>query len=168
MAKGLLHLNSLLVVHRDVKADNMMLGAGIGGVARAVGDGRDAGADEDVLLVVSDLGESLDCTVVARQGFEVPAAFPSGGAPAYHSPEVCTCVCDCVRGPGFVCVTRVCVRICLCVYMCEHVSVRLCVCLCACEQCVCVITYVCACYCAYVGRMHACANVCVNFLRVCV
>ena len=91
MAKGLQHLNSLLVVHRDVKADNMMLGAGISGsgaVARA-GDDEDA----DVLVVVSDMGESIDCSLVARQWFEGPTFVPAGGAPAYHSPEVRDNVC---------------------------------------------------------------------------
>ena len=87
LTKGLQHLYSRLIVHRDVKPDNMLLGSGFGGGggARAAFDGED---DADVLMVVSDLGECLDCRIAALHDFVVSVAVPRGGAPAYRSPEV--------------------------------------------------------------------------------
>jgi serine/threonine protein kinase len=90
IAKGLAHVWGLHIVHRDLKPDNVLLGGGItgggGGVATA---GRHPdGDDPDLLCLVSDFGECLDCDVVASHEFVVPAAHPRGGAIAYHSPEV--------------------------------------------------------------------------------
>lgn len=73
-------------MHRDVKPDNILLGAGLDGR----GPDGNRGGDDDVnaLLVLSDFGEQLDCAVVATREFVVAASHPRGGAPAYHSPEV--------------------------------------------------------------------------------
>ena len=81
VAKGLAHLHACHIVHRDVKPDNVML-------SRA--DDAGAGVDDaGVLAVVTDFGECADFDVLAPGGaFAVPAYFPKGGAPAYHSPEV--------------------------------------------------------------------------------
>jgi hypothetical protein len=73
LTKGLQHLCSRLIVHRDVKPDNMLLGSGFGGGggASAAFDGED---DADVLMVVSDLGECLDCRIAALHDFVVSVA----------------------------------------------------------------------------------------------
>ena len=78
MAKGLAHLHFHRVVHRDVKADNILTDGAVGGV----------GDDEGVTLVVSDLGESVDLTYHCDHGYTTPAAHQRGGAPAYWAPEV--------------------------------------------------------------------------------
>ena len=78
IAKGLAHLHAHRVVHRDVKADNILTDGAAGGV----------GDDENVSLVVSDMGESLDLTMHCDHGYTTLTTHPRGGAPAYWAPEV--------------------------------------------------------------------------------
>ena len=80
IAKGLAHVWGLHIVHRDLKPDNVLLGGGItgggGGVATA---GRHPdGDDPDLLCLVSDFGEYLDCDVLASHEFVVPRCAAAG------------------------------------------------------------------------------------------
>ena len=104
IAKGLQHLYACLIVHRDVKPDNMLLGSGIsggGGVALHA-DAVDGDDDADLLVVVSDLGECVDCQLHADHDFVLAATHPYGGAPTYHSPEARSCTRLCEGGDVLV------------------------------------------------------------------
>ena len=78
MAKGLAHLHAHRVVHRDVKPDNILTD----GTAGSIGD------NDNITVVVSDLGECLDMALHHEHGFATPAIFPRGGASAFWAPEV--------------------------------------------------------------------------------
>ncbi len=78
MAKGLAHLHAHRVVHRDVKPDNILTD----GAAGSIGD------NDDITVVVSDLGECLDMALHHEHGFATPAIFPRGGASAFWAPEI--------------------------------------------------------------------------------
>jgi serine/threonine protein kinase len=71
------HLKRHRVVHRDIKADNVML--------RSV-----PGSPASEHLVLIDFGQCLDCELYELTDFRLPlpCQFPRGGAPAFLAPEV--------------------------------------------------------------------------------
>ena len=83
VAKGLAHAHARRVVHRNVAADNVLLGDGL----RLGGDGV-PDDEAELLCVVADFGESLDLFLHGDAGYMTAATHPRGGAPAYWSPEV--------------------------------------------------------------------------------
>ena len=78
MAKGLAHLHAHRVVHCDVKPDSILTD----GVAGSAGD------NDNVVLVVSDMGECVGMTMHCDHGYTTLTTYQRGGAPAYWAPEV--------------------------------------------------------------------------------
>ena len=74
LMEAIAHLKSHRIVHRDLKADNLMLD----------GDG------EDEQLQLIDFGQCLDCQKYELDGFKMPLPTPvsRGGAPGFLAPEV--------------------------------------------------------------------------------
>jgi serine/threonine protein kinase len=68
------HLKEYRIVHRDIKADNVMLN----------------GEGEGENMVLIDFGQCLDCAKYQLDGFKMPLPInmPRGGAPNYLAPEV--------------------------------------------------------------------------------
>ena len=71
------HLKAHRIVHRDIKADNIMLQSSAGG----------EGTERVVLI---DFGQCLDCAQWEFDGFKMPLLSPMsrGGAPGFLAPEV--------------------------------------------------------------------------------
>ena len=75
---AVLHLKAHRIVHRDIKADNIMLQSG--------------GEEGEERLVLIDFGQCLDCALYQLSGFRMPlpVQMPRGGAPGFLAPEVVT------------------------------------------------------------------------------
>jgi serine/threonine protein kinase len=82
------HLKAHRIVHRDIKADNIMLQS----CAPAGGGGGGGGAAREERLVLIDFGQCLDCARWEFDGFKMPMLMPGsrGGAPGFLAPEVVT------------------------------------------------------------------------------
>ena len=80
LCEAVAHLKQHRIVHRDIKADNVMLQSAPGG-----GDGAER-------LVLIDFGQCLDCGLYQLDGFRLPLLVPQsrGGAPGFLAPEVMT------------------------------------------------------------------------------
>ena len=93
---AVLHIQRHRIVHRDIKADNVMVGLD----AEAKGeDGagrhgrRGARSEQSLTFVLADFGEAMDCQAYGLTDFKMP--YPPwardmslGGAAAFRAPEV--------------------------------------------------------------------------------
>ena len=77
LLKAVVHLHDHRIVHRDIKADNVMI--------------RIRKSDGKMEFVLIDFGCALDCTENGFDGFRMPfnvRGLSKGGAPAFLAPEV--------------------------------------------------------------------------------
>ena len=76
LLKAVTHLHKHRIVHRDIKADNVMI--------------RTRQSDGAMQFVLIDFGSALDCQEYELVGFNMPYFVPSdkGGAPGFLAPEV--------------------------------------------------------------------------------
>ena len=75
------HIHRHRIVHRDIKADNVMVGL------RRAKDGQQSAP----VFVVADFGEALDCETWELDAFKMPYPVPNmslGGAADFMAPEV--------------------------------------------------------------------------------
>ena len=72
------HLHKHRIVHRDIKADNVMI--------------RERESEGNIEFVLIDFGCALDCQRYELDEFNMPYPVPmsKGGAPGYLAPEVGT------------------------------------------------------------------------------